>query len=156
MDSQKMTFEEVLEQHGKLAYTNVGVSMMPMLREGRDVMMIESCNPKNLRPYDAVLFRRNGVSGRGAYILHRILKVLPNGKFWIVGDNCTSGEEVAAEDILGILTQVRRDGRKTIRVSDLSYRLYVLFWCKPYRLRFLILKARRLMGRVKRRIRKLG
>jgi hypothetical protein len=147
-----MTFEEVLLQNGKLAYTNVGVSMMPMLREGRDLMMIESCDPKKLRPYDVVLFRRRGITGRGAYVLHRILKVLPNGKYWIVGDNCTSGESVAAEDILGVLTQVKRDGGKTIRVSDFSYRIYVLFWCRPYRMRFLLLKARRLMGKIKRKL----
>ena len=87
-----MTFEEVLAQNGKLAYTNVGISMMPLIREGRDVMMIEARETAAIRRYDAVLFRRPGVTGRGAYVLHRILKILPDGKYWIVGDNCTSGE----------------------------------------------------------------
>ena len=136
-----MTFEDVLAQNGKLAYTNVGISMMPLLREGHDVMVIEARDPKEIRRLDAVLFRRKGVIGRGAYVLHRILKVLPDGKYWIVGDNCTSGEVVAAEDILGVLTQVGRGGKKTIHVTDFSYRMYVLFWCRPYHFRFFVLRG---------------
>ena len=152
MNSGSSTFEEVLAESGKLAYTNVGVSMMPMLREGRDVMLIEAVGKRKLRCYDVVLFRRPGVNGRGEYVLHRILRVKPDGKYWIVGDNCTSGEVVDEKDILGILTQVRRDGRKNIRVTDLRYWIYVILWCKPYRLRFFILKAREFAGRVKRRL----
>ena len=142
-----MTFEDVLAQNGKLAYTNVGISMMPLLREGRDVMVIEARNPKEIRRLDAVLFRRKGVIGRGAYVLHRILKVLPDGKYWIVGDNCTSGEVVAAEDILGVLTQVGRGGKKTIHMTDFTYRMYVLFWCRPYHFRFLVLRGLRFFKR---------
>ena len=156
MNRDRVTFEEELARSGKLVYTNVGVSMLPMLREGRDVMLIEACDAKNIKRYDAVLFRRNDVSGRGAYVLHRILKVLPNGKYWIVGDNCTSGEEVAAEDILGVLTQVKRDNRKVIRVTDISYKMYVLFWCKPYYIRFFVLKVRGFMRRIRRFLKKAG
>ena len=147
-----MTFEEVLAQNGKLAYTNVGISMMPLIREGRDVMMIEARETAAIRRYDAVLFRRPGVTGRGAYVLHRILKILPDGKYWIVGDNCTSGEVVDPANVLGVLTQVSRDGRKTIRVTDLSYRAYVLFWCKPYHLRFFLMRGMRFAKRVVRRL----
>ena len=145
-----MTFEEVLAQNGKLAYTNVGISMMPLIREGRDVMMIEARETAAIRRYDAVLFRRTGVTGRGAYVLHRILKILPDGKYWIVGDNCTSGEVVDPANVLGVLTQVSRDGRKTIRVTDLSYRAYVLFWCKRYHLRFFLLRGMQFAKRVVR------
>ena len=143
MDEECVTFEEELARSGKLVYTNVGVSMLPLLREGRDVMMIEAREPGEIRRFDAVLFRRKGVIGRGAYVLHRILKVLPDGKYWIVGDNCTSGEVVATEDILGVLTQVGRGGRKTIHVTDFSYRMYVLLWCRPYHFRFFVLRSLR-------------
>ena len=135
----KTTFEEELGRSGKLLYTNVGVSMRPLLREGRDVMVIERA--EDFRTLDAVLFRRPGVSGRGAYVLHRILKVLPNGNYWIVGDNCIEGETVAKENVLGVLTGVMRDG-KLLRVTDFRYRLYVRLWCAPYRLRFFVLRAK--------------
>ena len=83
MGEESVTFEEELARNGKLVFTNVGISMMPLLREGRDLMMIEARDPGEIRPLDAVLFRRKGVVGRGAYVMHRILKVLPDQKFMI-------------------------------------------------------------------------
>ena len=140
------TFEEELQKCGKLAFTNVGASMRPLLREGKDVMIIERAG--DYRRLDAVLFRRPGITGRGAYVLHRILKVRRDGSYWIVGDNETTGEYVDKENILGVLTGVQRDGR-LIRVTDLRYRLYVWFWCAPYHLRFGLMKLRRFMKRGK-------
>ena len=136
------TFEEELARSGAVAFTNVGVSMKPLIRQGRDVMRIEALGDRPVKKYDAVLFRRPGVRGRGAYVLHRVLKCRKDGSFWIVGDNCTEGENVPREDILGVLSAVSR-GKKLLRVTDFSYRLYVFFWCRPYHLRFAALRVRR-------------
>ena len=38
----KMTFEEVLEREGRLVYTNVGISMLPLLRQGKDLFVVEN------------------------------------------------------------------------------------------------------------------
>ena len=143
------TFEEELERTGKLIYTNVGVSMLPLIRQGKDIMIIERAD--EYMPLDAVLFRRKGVTGRGAYVLHRILKITPDGKYWIVGDNCVSGETVERENILGVLTCVSRHG-KLIKRTDIRYRAYLRMWCAPYKMRFFILRWFRLAHRVRRRI----
>ncbi len=152
------TFEEELRRSGRLVYTNVGWSMSPLLREGRDVMVIEPCDPRSLKPYEAVLFRRPGVQGRGAYVLHRILKRLKDGSYWIVGDNCTCGEFVMPEQILGRLTAVQRNG-KLVQFEDWKYRAYVYLWCAPYPVRFFILHisrfVRRSFGRLKRELLRL-
>lgn len=154
MEHRLTSFEEELARGERLIYTNVGVSMRPLLREGRDVMVIEklSAEPKK---YDAVLFRRPGVNGRGRYVLHRILKKNRNGSFWIVGDNCIGGENVMPADILGVMTAVRR-GKKTVHTDDLGYRLYVALWCAPWPLRFFLLRAKRvclyLFGAVKQKV----
>lgn len=149
-----MTFEEVLEKKGYLTYTNVGVSMLPLLRENRDVMVIHKRGRERLKPLDAVLYVRPHVKGRGHYVMHRILKVLEDG-YWIVGDNCISGEYVKEEQVLGILTGVIRDGRQ-IDFRGLKYRAYLYLWCKPYPFRFLLLRGkrfvRRALGFVKRRL----
>ncbi len=133
------SFERELQEHGKLVYTNVGVSMMPLIREGRDVMVIESCReaPKKLQ---AVLFRRDGVTGRGRYVVHRILKVRRDGSYFIAGDHDTSGEIVEPGQILGVLTSLLRDG-KQLNFHSARYRFYLYFWCAPYRLRFFLLRA---------------
>lgn len=152
------SYEEILNTEGILCTTNVGFSMMPLLREKRDVIVIKPAD-REYRVLDAVLFRRPGVEGRGAYVLHRILKVLPDGKYWIVGDNCIGGEIVDRENILGILTGIRR-GEKDYDFSSFGYRMYLTFWIRPVRVRFLALRgknfARRCVGFVWRRVKKLS
>ena len=139
MNEKYSSFERELEENGKLIYTNVGISMMPLIREGRDVMVIEKRDGKPKR-YDAVLFRRDGVEGRGKYVVHRILKVLPGDKYFIAGDHDASGEIVPEGNILGTLTTVFKDG-KPIDFGGFKYRRYVFFRCKFYHLRFGLLKA---------------
>ena len=149
------TFEEELARTGWLAYTNVGVSMLPLVREGRDVIVIERRSPAEVRRYDTVLFLRPGVQGRGRYVLHRVLKRFPDGRFWIVGDNCVSGETVRPENVLGVMTQLKRAG-KAVDFTSLRYRVYVKLWCAPWPLRFVLLRgihfAHRVLSAVKRRV----
>lgn len=152
MNPQTLSFEELLARDGRLVYTNRGVSMLPLLREGRDLMIIEK-TPPPYRRLDAVLFRRDGVEGRGAYVLHRILRVNPDGTYWIVGDNCVSGETVREDQILGVLTGVVRGG-KTIHVDDVRMRLYVNTWCRFWRTRILLLRARGLLSACLRKLRR--
>ena len=134
MENEK-SFASVIEESGRLAYTIRGVSMRPLLRQGKDVVVIEK--PKrHWKKYDTVLFlRRNG-----QYVLHRILKVM-NGKCWIVGDNCISGEVIDDDQIIGIMTSVKR-GRKTIQVTDWKYKFYVHLWCDAYPIRFILLRIK--------------
>lgn len=112
-------FKTELRERGYLAYTNKGVSMMPLLRQDRDVMVIRA-RTGPVRKNDAVLFQRDN----GQYVLHRVTKILGDGTYWIVGDNCVSGEPVREDQILGILTEVKRDG-KTLKCTDRAYLLYV-------------------------------
>lgn len=111
------TFEEEIRQNGYLVYTNVGVSMMPLLRQNRDLIVIEQKEGRCAR-YDAVLYKRK----TGQYVLHRILKVREKD-YVICGDNCWRREYgITDEQILGVLTAVVRDGRKmpvTDRISEI-------------------------------------
>ncbi len=139
-----MTFEEVLERDGKLVYTNKGVSMMPLLRQDQDLLVIEKCDPSALKKYDAVLFVRK--NQRKNYVLHRILKVNPDGSYWIVGDHCSSGERVEPDQILGKLVQIKRNG-KTIELTDKAYLFYVHLWCDFYPIRFFLLRSKNFIYR---------
>lgn len=135
------TFEQVLDTQGVLVFTNKGVSMLPLLRQDRDLMIIEKKGADRFKKYDAVLFKRKN----GQYVLHRILKVREKD-YWIVGDNCVSGEYVCDDQILGILTSVVRDGN-TISTSNLFYRIYVQTWCRCYPVRFFLLRGRNFVYR---------
>lgn len=143
------TFSQVLKETGRLIYTTRGVSMRPLLRQGKDVVVIET--PKeHCKKYDTVLFLRKN----GQYVLHRILKI-DGDQYWIVGDNCLGGEMVSEQQIIGVMTSLKRGGR-SVKLTDWRYRLYVRLWCAPYRLRFFVLRVKwflfRCLRYVKRRV----
>ena len=115
----KMTFEEVLEREGRLVYTNVGISMLPLLRQGKDLFVVEKRGPERLRAGDVVLYRRPP----NQYVLHRIVKVRERD-YVILGDNCVNREYgITDEDILGVPTGFVREG-KHHTVTEKGYRLY--------------------------------
>ena len=134
--SNEVKFENILDTYGVLAFTNVGVSMRPLLRQGRDVMVIRKRGPERLKKYDAVLYKRDN----GQYILHRILKVREND-YVIVGDNCRQKEYVRENQILGVLEQIKRGG-KTVSVTDKGYLFYVHLWCDLFPLRSFLIFCR--------------
>ena len=47
----KSTFEEEISRTGKLIYTNVGDSMMPLIRQNRDLLIIEKVSGR-LKKYE--------------------------------------------------------------------------------------------------------
>ena len=150
--SERQSFEQLLDRDGHLAFTNKGASMQPLLRQGRDVMLIQKKGPRKVKKLDAVLFRRPQADGKDAYVVHRILRVNPDGSYWIVGDNCTSGDTVREEQILGVLTGVIRDG-KELSFDDWRYRLYLNTWCRWYPLRIPLVSGKHFAGRCLRKLR---
>ena len=143
------TYEEQIQQHGSLVYTNVGDSMMPLLREKRDLLIVEKRGAERLKKYDVPLYKRPN----GQYILHRIIKVRKDD-YVIVGDNRWQREfGVKDEWIFGVLTAVVRDGKR-MDVTDWKYKLYVHLWCDFFWVRAAILWVRDLPMRFRRRMRK--
>ncbi len=106
---RSFSFEQLLQRDGYIAYTCTGYSMLPLLRQKRDVVEIRPKPGARCRKYDVVLYKRGE-----QYILHRVLKVLPQG-YLIAGDHNTFVErDVTDSMILGVMVRVIRDG-KTIR-----------------------------------------
>ena len=140
--SELSSFEEQLRLHGKIIYTNVGTSMMPLLREGRDVMIIERPEGR-LKKYDVPLYIRPD----GMYVLHRILKVLPNG-YVICGDHCIRKEyNITDEHIIGVLTGIIRDG-KTVSIDSFGYKLYYHLWCDFFPIKVFLLRLKAFIRRI--------
>lgn len=142
------TFEEVLAKNGKLIYTNVGDSMMPLIRQDKDLLVIEPVHGR-LKKYDVPLYRRDS----GQYVLHRILKVRRED-YVICGDNRWKKEYgITDRHIIGILTGIVRDG-KTISVTDKKYLLYVHVWCDFFPIRAILICIRNKLKKIRRRWRK--
>ena len=113
------TYEEIIAREGKLVYTNVGISMLPLLRQGRDLFIVEKRGPERLKAGDVVLYRRPP----DKYVLHRIVEVREK-EYVILGDNCVNREYgITDGDILGVMTGFVRDGKQHA-VTERGYRLY--------------------------------
>ena len=136
----KSTFEEELKEKGVLVYTNVGTSMCPLIRQGKDVMIISSLDHlgRDLRKMDVPLYKRES----GQYVLHRIIKVNKDG-YVIRGDNTYSNEYgVTNHQIIGVLTGVIRNG-KEISVNSFGYKVYSYFWFYTYYIRKVVVWMKR-------------
>ncbi len=137
-----ISYEEYLERYDSLTYTNVGVSMLPLLRQGKDLFTVRRKGPERCERGDVVLFRRPPSS----YVLHRVIEVRPDD-YVIMGDNCVNQERgVRDEDILGVMTDFVRDGRQH-EVSEPGYRAYTFLVLHTIRPRVFCKLAK---GRLKR------
>ena len=136
------TFEEEIERTGKLVYTNVGDSMMPLIKQGRDLLIIEKPDGR-LKRYDIPLYKRDS----GQYVLHRVLKVREND-YVICGDNRYCKEYgITDRHIIGVLTSVVRDGQE-LDFGSVGYRLYVFLWCGLFPARAFILRIKHYAKRI--------
>lgn len=141
----KATFEEIIERDGRLIYTNKGDSMMPLIKEGRDLLVIEKTDGR-LKRFDVPLYKRD----TGQYVLHRVIRVRKND-YAIRGDNRINMEYgITDRHIIGVLTAVIRNG-KELSVSSTKYKLYVHLWYLLFPFRFVFIKTRNLIRRLKKK-----
>ena len=69
---EKIDIKGILSSEGRYVGTTVGVSMLPMIRSGKDVIVVDK-KTERLKPYDVALYMRGD-----AYVLHRVLSVREN------------------------------------------------------------------------------
>ena len=142
-----VSFEEELERSGKLVYRNVGVSMRPLIKQDRDIIIISKSEGR-LKKYDVPLYKRGD-----QYVLHRVVKVCEDS-YVILGDNCLRKEYgIKEEQILGVLTSLVRNG-KEVDLNGFGYRFYSRAWYFLYPVRVIFMKAKSLLGRLVRRCRR--
>ena len=135
-----VSYESELERTGRIVFTVRGISMRPLFHEKTDAIVVEKCSPKRLKNLDIVLHTRPSPVGT-QYVLHRIVGRKPDGRFIIAGDNCISADIVRPDEILGVATSAQRRN-KPIKLNGLRYTLYEKLWCKPYKMRFFVLRCR--------------
>ena len=141
-----MTFEEEIQNSGKLIYTTVGVSMRPLIKQGRDLLIVTKPQGR-LKKYDIPLYKRKN----GQYVLHRVVKVKDDG-YVILGDNCIKWEnDIKDDQIIGVLTSLVRKG-KEVDFNSFGYRFYSRAWYLLYPVRIIFMSARRLAGKIKRKL----
>ena len=121
MDALIPLFRERLEAGQQVRFSPMGTSMLPMLRQGRDSVVLSPA-PERLSRYDLPLYRRDN----GAYVLHRIVEV--GETYTCIGDHQFVSEPgIRRDQIIAVVTGFRRKGRDHT-VTEPGYRLYCRIW----------------------------
>ena len=142
--TNRMTIEQVLEQTGVYVGPTVGVSMLPMLKNRRDSIIVAK-KTERLKPLDVALYKRGD-----DYVLHRVLKPV-EGAYIIRGDNCYSDEYILEEQVIGVLTEFyRKDVHYTC--TDEKYLRYAMRRVKNYPIRRVFFKIKAKAYAIARRI----
>lgn len=115
------TIREVLASGGVFRIYPRGTSMLPLLREGVDSVLLEKPDGALKRGDIAFYLRDNG-----GYVLHRVIKA-DNG-YIMCGDNQLDLEKgIEQRHIIGRVCAVYR-GDKELSMKGLRYRFYCLLW----------------------------
>ena len=121
LDTLMPLIQERLNNGQSVRFSPRGISMLPMLRQGIDSVVLSPA-PEALKKYDLPLYRRDN----GKYILHRIVGA--GTTYTCVGDNQFQLEPgVRRDQILALVTGFYR-GDTLHSVNEPAYRLYCRFW----------------------------
>ena len=133
-----LKIEEVIALQGQYIGPTVGVSMLPMLKNRRDTIVVKP-KTERLKSLDVALYKRGD-----SYVLHRVIQPI-NGGYIIRGDNCYADERIPENDVFGVLTEFFRKD-KHIFCTDKRYLRYAKRRVKYY-------KPRRFFVRIKWKLR---
>ena len=137
--------KEQLENGGKVTIPITGTSMLPLLVQGRDSVVIEQSTEININ--DIIFYRRDN----GAFVLHRIIGTDENG-YVLCGDNQWVKEYgIKDHNIIGVVTEIHRDG-KTIEINDKKYVKYYKRWLRLFPIRKPLIRVLAILRAIKRKM----
>ena len=114
-------FRERLEAGQMVRFSPQGTSMLPMLRQDVDSVVIAP-PPAKLKKYDIPLYQRRD----GKYILHRIVEA--GDTYTCMGDNQFSKENrIEHGQIIGYVTGFYRGGNRHA-IDETGYKIYCRVW----------------------------
>ncbi|MCI7131157.1 MAG: S24/S26 family peptidase [Lachnospiraceae bacterium] len=120
----------------------MGYSMNPTLGHARDTVYLVSEVQRSPKKGEIVFFVRP--DGRG--VLHRLIRILPDGSFLINGDGQCWTETICPEQIIAVVSHFRRKNQ-LISCDGHLYQMYVRFWNMLRPVRPVICKVMRSFGR---------
>jgi len=129
--------EEEIAQGRPVQFRLKGVSMFPLMRNGKDEVLLYPCKGEELKPMDVVLFKY-----RGKHLLHRIIR-RDGDCLYIQGDGSyVAKEECMVSDVVGKMQAVVRPSGKKVSVDSRRWRIQSTLWQKtgvfrPFLLRVL-------------------
>lgn len=140
MNKGLSSFEDILQKKGVLLYTNQGTSMWPLIKEGKDILIITS-DVSCIKKGDIILTKRPS----GRYLLHRVISVCKDGTYVICGDNnYKCDKNIMKSEILGKLSSILRDGKRN-NLDGIGYKVYTFALCYLFCIRKPLLKIMKII-----------
>lgn len=121
LDDLMPLIRERLAAGESVRFSPHGISMLPMLRDGQDQVVLSPL-PEKLKKYDLPLYQREN----GKYVLHRIVRVVEN--YTCMGDNQFVPEpDIRHDQMIAVVTAFYR-GENYHSVTQWYYWLYCRLW----------------------------
>ena len=141
VDDMMAIVEEVIREGKSVKLSPTGKSMLPLLREKRDSVLLSPING-DIKKYDIVLYKREN----GGYVLHRVIKCADS--YTLIGDNQFYAEDgIAKEQMIAVVREIYRE-KRSVSVDSFLYRVYSRIWIYSAPVRRFMLRVRRKIGRI--------
>ena len=129
--------DEILNNNGNVKFTITGTSMLPLLHNNIDEVIIEK-NTSKIKKYDIIFYKRKNNQD----VLHRVVGKNKDG-FILRGDNQFVNEYgITTSNIIGVVTSIIRNG-KELKLDSIKYKIYSILWVNSMWLRKIILGLKR-------------
>ncbi len=136
--------EEVLASDGEFRMFPRGTSMLPLIVQGEDSVVLRRSD-KPLKKKDIAFYRRDN----GQFVLHRIVKVSRGGIYTMCGDNQTILEpNIRPDQIIGYVSDIYKKESR-LNMKSLKHRAYLFFWGCVH-VRRMVRFPRKALGKCKR------
>lgn len=137
--------EEVLASGGEFRMFPKGTSMLPLIVQTRDSVVLKRNTEEGAKKHDIAFYRRKN----GQFVLHRVMKIRTDGTYVMCGDNQLALETgIEREQIIAYVAGLYRKD-KAVKMNGLAYRAYVFLWTKRP-VRWLCFLPRRVKGKLGR------
>lgn len=135
----------LVEEGREVSLIISGSSMSPFLIHERDVICFKKPD-RDLHRGDMVFYQRDS----GQFVMHRILKVKPEG-FYIIGDAQTEIEgPVRRDQIFALITKVKRKD-KWIEPGDFWWEFFARVWLRMIPVRRMVMSVYGVIYKVRRK-----
>ena len=110
---------EVIDKGGTFTMMPRGTSMLPLIRQGKDSVILSPLKDETL-PGDVVLYKRDN----GQFVLHRVM-MAKNGVYTMCGDNQVVFEKgIENRHLIAIASGIIRDGKEITFSENEKYLSY--------------------------------
>ncbi len=133
--------ERQLSEGHAVTFTVKGHSMMPLLREGRDSVVVRAVKDGDIRIGQILFFRY-----RGMWVMHRLRSIVGDRLVFAGDGNCRLTESVFRSDVVATVVAVRSKRGRVISCDSKRWRVVSWLWLSlhPFIRRVILSLIRRL------------